>query len=180
MNAPEQLKSLLPARTGPFSGQEVAHESAVLHVTGEATFTDDIPEMRGTLYAALVTSPVAHGRLVGPHNGVDKAALLAEHVVVAREMVYAREAARKARLNIEELPAIITIEQALEAQSYVMPSKSVTRGDAAAALAAAPHRVKGTTRTGQQEQFYREGHISYVVPREDGQLRSEEHTSELQ
>ncbi|NDY89617.1 xanthine dehydrogenase molybdopterin binding subunit [Ideonella livida] len=209
MNAPQALNSLRPASTA-VSGTELPHESAVLHVTGEATFTDDIPELRGTLYAALVTSPVAHGKLLGPHNGVDKAALLAEHgvvavftaqdipgenncgpivhddpflapdvvqfigqpvaVVVAREMVYAREAARKAKLNIEALPPVLTIEQALEAQSFVMPSKTVLRGDPDAALAAAPHRLKGSTRTGQQEQFYLEGHITYAVPREDGQL----------
>ena len=76
MNAPEQIKTLLQPG-GDHSGQPLPHESAVLHVTGEAAFTDDLPELRGTLYAALVTSPVAHGSLVGPHNGVDKAALSA-------------------------------------------------------------------------------------------------------
>jgi len=209
MNAPQSLQTLLQPG-GAHSGKDLPHESAVLHVTGEAAFTDDLPELRGTLYAALVTSPIAHGKLVGPHNGVDKAALLREHgvvavftaedipgenncgpivhddpflapdevnfigqavaVVVAREMVYAREAAKRARLHIEPLPAVLTIEDALAADSFVMPSKRIDRGDAAAALQAAPHRLSGSTRTGQQEQFYLEGHITYAVPREDGQL----------
>ena len=209
MNAPQALHTLLQPG-GAQSGKALPHESALLHVTGEAAYTDDLPELRGTLYAAIVTSPIAHGRLVGAHNGVDKAALLREHgvvavftaedvpgenncgpivhddpflapdevnfigqavaVVVAREMLYAREAAKKARLNIEPLPAILTIEQALAAQAWVMPSKGIQRGDAAAALAGAPHRLQGSARTGQQEQFYLEGQVSYAVPREDGQL----------
>ena len=209
MNAPQPLHTLLQP-DAPQSGRELPHESARLHVTGEAAFTDDLPEPRGTLYAALVTSPVAHGELVGPHGGVDKAALLAEHgvvavftaedipgenncgpivhddpflatgevrylgqpvaVVVAREMLYAREAASRAQVNIRPLPALLTIEDALAAGSYVMPSKTLRRGDAAAAIAAAPRRLKGSTRTGQQEQFYLEGHITLAVPREDGQL----------
>ena len=40
-----------------------AHESAHMHVAGEATYIDDIPELAGTLHCALGLSPVAHGRL---------------------------------------------------------------------------------------------------------------------
>ena len=80
MNAPN-ARAELAAVTGRALGAELPHESARLHVTGEAQFTDDIPELRGTLYAALVTSPVAHGELIG--EGIDRAALLAEHGVVA-------------------------------------------------------------------------------------------------
>jgi len=39
------------------------HESAHLHVAGEATYVDDLPELAGTLHAALGLSPVAHGRI---------------------------------------------------------------------------------------------------------------------
>jgi xanthine dehydrogenase large subunit len=208
MNAPTPLKGLNPALQGAALGQELPHESARLHVTGEAIYTDDIPELRGTLYAALVTSPVAHGELIG--EGIDRAALLREHgvvavftakdipgenncgpivhddpflaqgmvqfvgqpvaLVVAREMLYAREAAAKAKVSVKELPAILTIEEALTRQSFVMPAKGITRGEPRSAIAAAPHKIKGSTTCGQQEQFYLEGQISYAVPREDGQL----------
>jgi xanthine dehydrogenase large subunit len=207
MNAPIHLKNLLPT-SNVQQGADVVHESAHLHVTGKATYTDDIPEMAGTLYAALILSPVAHGELIG--DGIDRAAILKEHgvvavytakdipgenncgpivhddpflaagkvefvgqavaVVVAREMLYAREAAKKAKVQVKELKPILTIEEALEAQSFVMPGKGIVRGDAAAAIAAAPRKIKGSTRTGQQEQFYLEGQITYAVPREDGQL----------
>jgi len=91
-------------------------------------------------------------------------------VVVAREMLYAREAAARAQVKVKELPAILTIEDAMAANSFIMPPKGITRGDAAGAIAKAAHRVTGSVRTGQQEQFYLEGQITYAVPREDGQL----------
>ena len=46
-------------------GVSRAHESAALHVSGEATYIDDIAEAAGTLHAALGLSPIAHGRLLG-------------------------------------------------------------------------------------------------------------------
>ncbi|NDD12239.1 MAG: xanthine dehydrogenase molybdopterin binding subunit, partial [Betaproteobacteria bacterium] len=47
----------------PSQGQAYPHESARAHVTGEALYVDDIPEVRGTLFAAPIMSPLAHGRL---------------------------------------------------------------------------------------------------------------------
>jgi xanthine dehydrogenase large subunit len=91
-------------------------------------------------------------------------------VVVARDMLYAREAAHKAKVLVKELKPILTIDEAMAAQSFVMPAKGITRGNASEAIANAPRKVKGSTETGQQEQFYMEGQITYAVPREDGQL----------
>ena len=48
------------------SGQahdSIAHESAHLHVTGRADYTDDLREPAGTLHAALGLSKCAHGRI---------------------------------------------------------------------------------------------------------------------
>ncbi len=44
-------------------GSAQAHESAQLHVTGSAAYVDDLPELAGTLHAALGLSALAHGRL---------------------------------------------------------------------------------------------------------------------
>jgi xanthine dehydrogenase large subunit len=41
-----------------------AHESARLHVLGQADYTDDIAEVRGTLHAALGLSSKAHARIL--------------------------------------------------------------------------------------------------------------------
>ena len=50
------------------------HDSALKHVTGQAIYIDDMAEPAGTLHAALVLSPIAHGRLkkveVPPAAGV--------------------------------------------------------------------------------------------------------------
>jgi xanthine dehydrogenase large subunit len=55
------------------------HESAHLHVAGAAPYIDDLPELAGTLHAALGLSPVAHGRLLA----IDLATLRAQPGVVA-------------------------------------------------------------------------------------------------
>lgn len=39
------------------AGKPHAHESARLHVTGKAPYIDDIPELAGTLHAAIGLSP---------------------------------------------------------------------------------------------------------------------------
>jgi xanthine dehydrogenase large subunit len=43
--------------------KSIRHDSALKHVTGQALYIDDMPEPAGTLHAALVLSPIAHGRL---------------------------------------------------------------------------------------------------------------------
>ena len=45
-------------------GVGLPHESANLHVSGEATYVDDIGELRSTLHAALGLSRHAHARIV--------------------------------------------------------------------------------------------------------------------
>ena len=42
-------------------GAGLFYESAHLHVTGRATYIDDLPVPAGTLHAALGLSAVAHG-----------------------------------------------------------------------------------------------------------------------
>nr|WP_315212070.1 xanthine dehydrogenase molybdopterin binding subunit [uncultured Duganella sp.] len=55
------------------------HESAELHVLGQATYTDDIPELQGTLHAALGLSSKAHARI----TAIDLAPVRAAAGVVA-------------------------------------------------------------------------------------------------
>ena len=67
------------AMAGGSVGQSRPHESAHLHVAGAAPYIDDLPELAGTLHAALGLSPVAHGRLLG----IDLERLRAQPGVVA-------------------------------------------------------------------------------------------------
>ncbi|MYM94680.1 xanthine dehydrogenase molybdopterin binding subunit [Duganella vulcania] len=62
MNQPV-APSLLAAQAWKAVGVARPHESAELHVLGQATYTDDIPELHGTLHAALGLSSKAHARI---------------------------------------------------------------------------------------------------------------------
>src|SRR6185369_16548668 len=44
-------------------GRAVPHDSAELHVSGEALYCDDIPAPANTLHAAFGISTIAHGRV---------------------------------------------------------------------------------------------------------------------
>ncbi|UUX95533.1 xanthine dehydrogenase molybdopterin binding subunit [Aquabacterium sp. J223] len=65
MNNPIDLPLTEAEAAVPVVGRSRPHESAALHVSGRATYTDDIAEVQGTLHAALGLSPVARGRLLG-------------------------------------------------------------------------------------------------------------------
>ena len=62
MNKPAELPATL-TESATFSevGRSRPHESAHLHAAGSAPYTDDLPELAGTLHAALGLSPIAHG-----------------------------------------------------------------------------------------------------------------------
>ena len=64
MNHPVEAAKFDIGTPHQVAGQNIRHESAHLHVTGTAPYTDDVPELAGTLHCALGLSPVAHGRLI--------------------------------------------------------------------------------------------------------------------
>jgi xanthine dehydrogenase large subunit len=105
--------------------------------------------------------------------------------VIATTRDVARRAAAKAKdvIRARALPPILTPQAAHAAQHYVVPPMHLARGDAAAAIATAPHRVQLDFDVGGQEQFYLEGQISYALPQEDGGMKllcSTQHPSEMQ
>ena len=200
-------------------GTPAPHDSAALHVAGAAAYTDDLPEPRGMLHAALGVSACAHGQLlrlgldrvrtapgvvavltaadipgindVGPIQR-DDPILAADVVQFAGQPVFAvaadsvnaaRRAAKLADIEISPLPRILTIDEALAAQSYVLPPLHVTRGDPVAAIASAPHRLRGAFACGGQDHFYLEGQVSLAIPREQGGMHvfvSTQHPGEVQ
>jgi xanthine dehydrogenase large subunit len=181
-------------------GQGLRHDSALKHASGEARFLDDLPEPAGLWHAALVTSPVAHGRLLGldappglcvirpadipgendiapiGRGEVLLADGLVEHhgqalaIAVAPTRDEALRGAAAVTPRIAPLPPVLSIEAALEARSYVVPPQVIAEGDVRAALLAAPHRVRGEFSAGGQEHFYLEGQIALATPEEDGAI----------
>src|SRR5262245_49623736 len=92
-------------------------------------------------------------------------------VAVAAEHRRALEAAKKAvRIELEPLPVVLTLDDAIAQESFIGPPRHVRRGDVAAAFAAAEHVLEGTFRVGGQEHFYLEPQASLAVPGEGGQM----------
>ncbi|HDR9185226.1 TPA: xanthine dehydrogenase molybdopterin binding subunit [Burkholderia vietnamiensis] len=219
----QQAEPFLSALDAQTDGAQVhvsrVHESAHLHVSGRATYTDDIPLVAGTLHAALGLSAKPHAKIVSMNFDAVRATpgvvavftaadipgvndcgpivhddpVLADGVVqfvgqpmfivVATSHDIARLAARRAQVDYEELPAILTAQDARNAESYVIPPLKLARGDAPARLAAAAHRESGEMYLGGQEQFYLEGQIAYAVPKDDDGMHvycSTQHPSEMQ
>lgn len=103
--------------------------------------------------------------------------------VVATSHRAAKKATLKAVVEYEPLPAILSIEAALEQQQFVRPSHFMQRGDTKAALNRASTRIKGHIHMLGQEHFYLEGQVAYVIPCDDGGLEvhtSSQHPSEVQ
>ncbi len=103
--------------------------------------------------------------------------------VAATSTRAARVAARLARVETEPLPALVTIDEALEAGSELETPQRMVRGDARAALEGAAHRLSGTLEMGGQEHFYLEGQAALATPGERGQVHvvsSTQHPSEVQ
>ncbi len=195
------------------------HDSARLHVTGQARYADDVAEAADLLHLAFGQSSEAHARIISMDlsavreapgvvavytaadipgaNDVAPVAhddpLLADgkviyygqavFLVAATSQKAARTAARLGRIEYEPLPALLTTGDARAADALIEPTQRMARGDAEAALAAAPHRLSGGFEMGGQDHFYLEGQIALAARGEDGQihiLSSTQHPSEVQ
>jgi xanthine dehydrogenase large subunit len=217
MRAPKPHRESPPVTGGV--GAPLKHDSGPKHVTGEAVYTDDIPEPPGTLQIYLAMSERAHAAVtsldvgkvrtapgvaivltakdvpgvndVSPFAGDDPlfADGLVEYwgqslfAVAAETMAQARAAARLAVVAYEDRPAILTIAQALAANSLLEPPYTMQRGDAKAAIATAPRTLTGRIAIGGQEHFYLEGQVALALPGEDDDVTvhaSTQHPSEIQ
>ncbi|RAX46157.1 xanthine dehydrogenase molybdopterin binding subunit [Arthrobacter sp. AQ5-06] len=95
----------------------------------------------------------------------------------------ARLGAEAVTIDFEVLPSLITVPEAIAAESFQGHRPTVTRGDADAALDASAYRFSGELEFGGQEHFYLETHASYARVDEGGQLfvqSSTQHPSETQ
>ena len=103
--------------------------------------------------------------------------------VAAETMQQARAAAKLALVTSEELPATITLDQAMAAEKLLEPPYTMQRGDAAKAIASAPHQLAGKIDIGGQEHFYLEGQVALAIPGEADEVTvhaSTQHPSEIQ
>lgn len=201
----------------PVVGLAAAHESAALHATGLAMYTDDLAgRTAGVLTAWPVQSTSAHARVVldvtGVHRvpgvvrvltaadvpGANDAGVKHDEPLFPTEAMYhghalawvlgetpeaARRGAAAVTVDYEPVPSLITVDEAIAAGSYQGATRTVARGDAAAALSEAAFVLEGVTEFGGQEHFYLETHASLAHVDSEGQVfveSSTQHPSETQ
>jgi xanthine dehydrogenase large subunit len=128
-------------------------------------------------------SPSAHDEPLltpGPVQYVGQAIFL----VVADSHLAARKAARLGKITYAEEAPILTIADALAANSRFEEGPRIwTKGDVEAAMAAAPRRLSGRFAMGGQEHFYLEGQAALALPQEGGDMvvhSSTQHPTEIQ
>ena len=94
-----------------------------------------------------------------------------------------RLAKEAVQLELEALPAVLSIDQAIAAGDFLGPPRRIARGDVRRALARAEHVIEGSFQTGGQEHFYLETQAALAIPGEDGSISvysSTQNPSEIQ
>jgi xanthine dehydrogenase large subunit len=92
-------------------------------------------------------------------------------VVIAAETEAAiREARRLVRVDIEPTEPILTIQRAIQLGRFLAPERRIARGDAAGAIASAPHRLTGVFHNLGQEHLYLEAQAALAYPGEQKQI----------
>ena len=87
-------------------GTSLPHDSAVLHVTGQARYTDDLPAPGHAVHLAFGLSDVAKGAITAMDLAAVRAAPGVVAVLVAVDLVYGQV------LTIQELQILEVVELA--------------------------------------------------------------------
>ena len=199
-------------------GLDLPHESAALHVSGAALYTDDLVDRApGCLHAYPVQAPHAHARVMALDvrpalaipgvvrvltaddvPGVNDAGVKHDEPLFPLEVMFhghavcwvlgeTLEAARLGSLAVQvdydPLPSLITLSEAIAAQSFQGAAPRMERGDVDLAMASAPNVYRGEFEFAGQEHFYLETHCALALVDENGQIfvqSSTQHPSETQ
>lgn len=174
------------------AGQLVAQVVGSTHARGRIRGIDTaaaraVPGVHVVLTAADIpgennVGPVIHDEeLLASHEVHFVGQAIA--VVVGETYEACRAGAAALKVDLEVMPAIVTVEEAIAQGSWLSDPHVMTRGDASGALATAEVRFQGETVTGGQDHFYLETHVTLAVPEENSALKlycSTQHPSEVQ
>lgn len=87
-------------------------------------------------------------------------------MIVANTRAQAQLAIKLVKIEYEDLPAILTLEEAIEQKSFFNEfSQKLEKGDVDKTFREAKHSIEKTFRTGKQEHFYMENHSCIVTPK---------------
>lgn len=141
--------------------------SAALDMPGVVDFVDrnDMPSAEANKFGAPNFDEVffAEGEV---HTAGQAIAM-----VMATTELRAQEAARAVKVEYEDLPHVLTIEEAIEKDSFHPMYREIKKGDVEEAFKTCDHIFTGSVRMGGQEHFYLETNACVVVPKpEDGEM----------
>jgi xanthine dehydrogenase large subunit len=104
-------------------------------------------------------------------------------IVAAETREIARQARSLIRVEYEPLDAILSIDAAKAAKSFIGAHRKIERGNVEHAMKGAPHKLSGQVVIRGADHFYLESQVSIAYPREDGQIEvhsSSQHPTETQ
>lgn len=104
-------------------------------------------------------------------------------IIVAESLEEAQRAKHKVIIEYTDLAPILSIEAAKKAQSYIIPARTIERGNVDEEMKKAPHKISGKIVIQGHDHFYLESQVSIAYPHEDGQIEvhsSSQHSTETQ
>ncbi|MCE4941750.1 xanthine dehydrogenase molybdopterin binding subunit [Streptomyces albulus] len=202
----------------PVVGVSLPHESATLHVTGTALYTDDlVHRTKDVLHAHPVQVMKAHGRITALRTepalavpgvvrvltgadvpGVNDAGMKHDEPLFPDEVMFhghavawvlaetleaARLGAAAVEVELDEQPSLITLQDAMAAESFHGARPVMLTGDVDAGFADSAHVFTGEFQFSDQEHFYLETHaaLAYIDEAEQVFVQSStQHPSETQ
>ncbi|XP_033824847.1 xanthine dehydrogenase/oxidase-like [Periophthalmus magnuspinnatus] len=125
-------------------------------------FAEDVPGSNGTGPVVYDETVLAQGEVtcVGHVIGA----------VVAETQGDAQRAAKSVKIQYQDLPAVITIQDAIEAQSFYEPIRTLQKGDLETGFNQSDHILEGELHMGGQEHFYLETNVTVAVPRDQDEI----------
>lgn len=141
--------------------------SAALDIPGVVDYVDkdDMPSKEANKFGAPHFDEVffAEGEV---HTAGQPIAM-----ILATSALKAQQAARAVKIEYEDLPAVLTIEEAIEKESFHKLYREIKKGDTEEAFKNCDYVFTGTARMGGQEHFYLETNACVAVPKpEDGEM----------
>lgn len=125
-------------------------------------FAEDVPGSNATGPAVYDETVLADGLVTCVGHVVG--------AVVAQTQVQAQRAAKAVKIQYQDLPAVITIQEAIAAQSFYEPIRTLQKGDLEEGFKQANHILEGELHMGGQEHFYLETNVTLAVPRDNDEL----------
>ena len=104
-------------------------------------------------------------------------------LIVATSVEEAQYAKQRVIIEYQDLPAILSIDEAKKNKSFVIDARKIERGNIEEAFKKAPHKLSGKIIIQGHDHFYLESQVSIAYPLEDGQIEvhsSAQHPTETQ